>query len=424
MKIQTILFLISFLNFSHSHLAVASSARILPPDLPPDASTEMLEKAVSKMNILALRMASTPEIDAMVRVGQRNLEWLKHINSFLPLDQKLSFTSKETQGGIPIDVPKEYSPETIAKSLEEFRNTLPESMKKVIYDNVSFTDRAPIAVEEYLDWGRRTDKAYQTALRWLTMEPYLSYLAQRRAQDIRGIYFLKKLSDVDRRVKLTTPKSWSESEAANMNTWFISLCMNNGSNLNSCRSIVNNAINTNQNMNVFYDRWQLRAITLYNSFFTIPDYAARNDVRFYNNNPQLFSIPFLTPDSDEVLHFLQDNIEDEWRFGNWSLKLSFENDAAAHVVFEAGATPHVDGLGGDTITMNAEQPLTEYDAQWTIRHEFGHVLGLPDCYVEFYDAEKRAIFNYQIDIDNLMCSRRGHIQQLHVDELTRIYLQK
>lgn len=71
--------------------------------------------------------------------------------------------------------------------------------------------------------------------------------------------------------------------------------------------------------------------------------------------------------------------------------------------------------------MDADQPLTEYDAQWTIRHEFGHVLGLPDCYLEYYDPDKEVIVSYQIDIDDLMCSRHGHIQGHHLDELKRVY---
>ena len=71
--------------------------------------------------------------------------------------------------------------------------------------------------------------------------------------------------------------------------------------------------------------------------------------------------------------------------------------------------------------MDANQPLTEYDAQWTIRHEFGHVLGLPDCYVEFYIQERGVIMNYQLDIDNIMCSRRGHVKETNVQELERAY---
>ena len=71
--------------------------------------------------------------------------------------------------------------------------------------------------------------------------------------------------------------------------------------------------------------------------------------------------------------------------------------------------------------MDANSPLSEYNVQWTIRHEFGHVIGFPDCYHEFYDATESTMISYQIDITNLMCSRRGHLQQAHVDELRRVY---
>lgn len=395
----------------------------LPPDLPPDASSEMLEQALSHMDLMSIRMASTPDIDAVVGLGKRNLDWLKHMNSLLPEGKKISFTSKETQGGIPIDSPKEYSPATISASLQSLRDTLPLEMKSVLFGQAPFTDAPPIALDQYIEWGRKTDKAYQTAIRWLMMEPYLSYLAQRRSNDIRGIHFLKKLSYEERRVKLASPKAWSEEERARMTDWFVSLCLNNGQNLGSCRSKVAGAIQAGRDMNPLYDRWQREALDLYNSFFEIPSYAARDDVRFHGSvNPQLLTFPFATPETEEIRRFLADNIEDEWRFERWQLRLAFEDGAAAHVEFEPGVTPHVNGLGGDTITMNSEQPLTEYDAQWTIRHEFGHVLGFPDCYVEFYDEDRASIFNYQIDVDNLMCSRRGHIQIGHVEELRRVYL--
>jgi hypothetical protein len=90
-------------------------------------------------------------------------------------------------------------------------------------------------------------------------------------------------------------------------------------------------------------------------------------------------------------------------------------------VWEEGATPHVDNAPGTTITMDANSPLSEYDVQWTIRHEYGHVLGFPDCYEEFYDEEAEAFVSYQLDVTNLMCSRRGKLKQVHYDELKRAY---
>jgi hypothetical protein len=81
----------------------------------------------------------------------------------------------------------------------------------------------------------------------------------------------------------------------------------------------------------------------------------------------------------------------------------------------------VDKLGGNEITMDKNAPLSEYEVQWTIRHEFGHVLGFRDCYLEFYDSTEKAIVSYQFDVTNLMCSRQGHLKEIHYQELKRLY---
>ncbi len=47
-------------------------------------------------------------------------------------------------------------------------------------------------------------------------------------------------------------------------------------------------------------------------------------------------------------------------------------------------------------------------ASKTFAHEFGHVLGFPDCYLEFFEREKNQIIYYELDHKrkNLMCSLR------------------
>jgi hypothetical protein len=48
-------------------------------------------------------------------------------------------------------------------------------------------------------------------------------------------------------------------------------------------------------------------------------------------------------------------------------------------------------------------------AMKVLAHEFGHVLGFPDCYTEFYDREKKSLIYYEISKENtnIMCSMKN-----------------
>lgn len=387
------------------------------PDIPPDApSAEYRAHLAANHPLTAAEKAADRDgLDPVLRAGERNLAWLEHINSFR--EQKLSFTSKETQHGYPIDAPSEYSPPIILKDFAGLEAELPAEMKAILFSNAPFPDNPPLGEEEYIRWGHSLDRSYQIAARWRTMRSWLPYLESRRGQDVRGYYFLSRLEN--REEKLRRFPSLPQEERAQIRDWLIGLCLNNYDSFAACQSRIDRMITRQEDLNAYYKAREPRSSELYRSFFTIPDFARRRDFTWEENK---LIAPFTDPEKEDVRHFLQFNIQDEWKWGEWRLELPFSTEAGhPYVVFEPGATPNVNGLGGDRITMNASQPLTEYDAQWTIRHEFGHVLGLPDCYVEFYVAERQSIVNYQIDVDNIMCSRRGHVKQENVNELRRVY---
>jgi hypothetical protein len=388
----------------------------LPHILPDAPSSAYPREAIN-------RLMGFDALDAVTRAGQRNLEWLNRINEKRPAGQKLSLTSKETTRAYPIDQPNEYNPTIILRDFNALKDKYPEALAKVVFGTAALPDTAPMNDADYVSWSEKLDRAYQSAARWRTMAPYLSMLERRRAQDIRGYYFFSRLKD--RAAKLKSPKSWSSEEKAQYREWLIGMCLNGSwSSLSSCTRNVDNTINGNQDAEALYKSFEAKSASIYNGYFQIPSYAPRSEFRWekLGSNKEQFITPFTDPEDEAVRRFLQENIEDEWRFGNWALRFPFTK-ASGHpyVVFQPDVTPHVNGLGGAEITMNSNQPLSEYDAQWTIRHEFGHVLGLPDCYVEFYVPERQAIINYQIDIDNIMCSRRGHVKQTNVDELRRAY---
>lgn len=387
------------------------------PDIPPDAPGSFYRRPAPVANIQMEDEATSDGLSTVIDMGTRNLDWLEHINSFR--QEKISLSSKETQRGYPIDQPNEYNPTLILAQFNALKAEMPAELRTVIFENAAFTQNPPVPVPTYIEWCLKADRVYQSAARWRTMVPYLSQLEGRRKNDIRGYYFLSRLPNRAEKLRAFA----TQPNQAELRAWLVGVCFNSGS-LSACEREVENKIASKADLEAYYLQKEPRARTLYRSYFEIPTYAPRSEYRWEAgpNNTFRFVTPFQDPGSDAVRHFLRFNIEDEWKFGDWKLEMPFVNDSSlAQVEFEAGATPHVNGLGGDTITMDANQPLTEYDAQWTIRHEFGHVLGLPDCYVEFYVSERKLIMNYQIDVDNIMCSRRGHVKAENVEELKKAY---
>lgn len=384
------------------------------PDIPPDASGFEYRELLRSQQ----RTQGNDGLDTVLRMGERNLDWLNFINAKRPEGKKISFTSKGTQTGIPIDSPNTYNPTLILNTYQKLKADYPKELADVIFAGASFPENPPVDEKVYIEWSRKLDRSYQSAARWRTMQPWLSSLAARRRNDIRGYYFLSRLTD--RTQRFANFASLPETEKQTLGEWLVGMCFNLGqSTLPECRQKWNQVVGAKKNPEEFYQNYLSASAGIYNSFFRIPSYAARSD---FSWSAKGLRVPFLNPETNEVRRFLVDNVEDEWKWNTWSLNIDLVSSGPhAQIVFEPGVTPHVNGLGGDTITMNASQPLTEYDAQWTIRHEFGHVLGLPDCYVEYYDSDRQWIVNYQIDIENIMCSRRGHVKSENVAELKRVY---
>lgn len=345
-------------------------------------------------------------------LGKRNLDWLNVLNE--KREKKISFTSKETQRGIPIDSPSRYNEQIILEKLSSLTKEIPEPLRNILLNpSAPLPEELPIDLDVYIEWGRKVDNLYQLTNRWFLLRPYLSALARLRYKDVRGYYYTKKDPNLVR--DLSNFDDLSQERRQQIKGWFLGLCLNNRIEEAACSSQFENS-RRKKSLVALYGKLKAESERIWNVFFHIPTTNA--DSKWENDKNM--RVHFTLPNSEDRRSFLSVNIEDEWRWADWKLALDFGN-SGVEVIWTPNTTPHVPGLGASTIYMDENQPLTEYDAQWTIRHEFGHVLGFPDCYIEFYDKDAGEIINYQIDIDNLMCSRKGKLQEKHFLELKKAY---
>jgi len=360
------------------------------------------------------------ELDPILKMGNRLYRWLDLINKNRPQEERLSLSSAENQPAYPIDFPKVSSPKIILKNFRKLSEDLPALMAKEVLGTGELSVSPPVSDQDFVYWGRKIDDLYGGASRWILQEPMLWGYAARRKTDIRGFYYLSHLPDIENHLS-----EWSKVSPdlkSKITNGLMGLCLNSGEGESQCSAQFDSTLKSEGSPRSFYQTYLASGETRWNELFLITN--KRTDINWQASSQDLLTTPFQNPESESVLKFLKDNIEDEWRWIDWKLQLNFISGGwdTTHIQFVPGATPHVNGLAGSTITMDANQPLSEYHVRWTIRHEFGHTLGFPDCYVEFYDTKNQEMISYQVDTSNLMCSRRGKLQEKHFEELKRVYL--
>lgn len=350
--------------------------------------------------------------------GKRNLDFLNFINQHRDAAHHISLTSKETQTGIPIEKPIEYNLAIVLKMYDDLLTGMPIQLKNVLLGTGAFPENPPMTDDDYIIWGRMADRVYQKGNRWLLMKPYLDALAFRKKSDLRGYYNL--INDADLKTELSQWGQLDQNRRDLIRSWLIGSCFN-GEELDICENNLTAAVTSAAELQTFASQIIEISRNLWNSYFVMQ--WDRSDIIWTAAHPEVLHVPFVDPKDPGVMKYLRDNIEDEWKWLGWNLRLDFQpgsESTMTHLRYEVGGTPRVEVP--NTIVMDKNQPTTEYDSQWTIRHEFGHILGFPDCYMEFYDADKAAIVSYQLDITNLMCSRRGAFKETHFNELKRVYL--
>ncbi|MFT6630597.1 MAG: putative Zn-dependent protease [Bacteriovoracaceae bacterium] len=387
--------------------------------LPLEMSFEEYQNLYSELKQTKSAIIKDEYVRESIDGGEKMSSWIKLINSSRTEENAIRLTSKGTQRGIPIETPSKYGPSTIKANLLKLKKEMPKELVSVIFGENDITKTPMINDAEFIKWCRKVSGNYQSAVRWTGMQKWLSHYAKRKAQDVRGFYFLRNLENLDEH--LNKFGELNPDKASTIKEALIGICLNSGKTKKSCERKITKAIKK-KDLVSFKNSYWTTAINNWNGFYEITN--PRKDVVWTKKSPGVMAVVFKDPKNPEIANWLKDNIEDEFQLTekNWALELNFVPGKAgtAYIEFQKNVTPHVSG--GNKVVMDANTELEEYGVKWTIRHEFGHILRIPDCYHEFYDKEENLMINYQLDVTDLMCSRAGAMNERIYKELEKHYM--
>lgn len=116
--------------------------------------------------------------------------------------------------------------------------------------------------------------------------------------------------------------------------------------------------------------------------------------------------------NQEKLLALTQYVSTSWSRGNFKLTFDLVNETGSDVVQIIPTNEFIsyvpDANNRQVYLSQKVDPLTQMRV---LSHEFGHVLGFPDCYTEFFDNKSNELIYYEIDKDNtnIMCSLKSGV---------------
>ncbi len=145
-----------------------------------------------------------------------------------------------------------------------------------------------------------------------------------------------------------------------------------------------------------------------------------------NGKMTIMTIPYV-PASDSVDSALLEIGQSYWRQNNqFFIKFVPVNPKevvpanALKINVQANVLSHVRDDRPNELVISSSVLQNRIILKMTIAHELGHVIGFPDCYIEYLNqAVEEELVYYEVDSSNLMCSMQpgNHIPSQYFDKI-------
>lgn len=395
-------------------------------DLPPDADFKAYQKLYRQLRMQHPeqfqlmdnnpKVLPTDPLERAIALGARSQAWIDTLNKSRPKDKQLITSKVAKKGGIPPEEPSKYSPALIAAELAKWESSVPQEFSDVLITQIKpYTTEFTIDETDFLKLNRKIQGIYSTSIRWKSFEPWIEYLRQRKADDIRGYIFLSRESNLE-----SDLQNFTSLDAAKQALWrgyFLQLCLNNQIDNSDCRRIIAQAI-TNGQIKDQVLNWMPAAKKLWDESFSVQWHGT--DIAWRDAKKFILTAGIHATGDISLQRSFHDILARVWHVAESMLDADFAPNATLQIIFQPAAQAHYDRRKG-AIVMDQNSDMQDPENETVLAHEFGHALGFPDCYVEFYDDDEQAIINYQLDVQNIMCSLNGTVNASHFEELRKTY---
>ena len=123
-----------------------------------------------------------------------------------------------------------------------------------------------------------------------------------------------------------------------------------------------------------------------------------------------------------VFQLVYEQIASTWSKNNFQIifdEVIDPQQADLKIIPTNGQLSHVNN--DDLKTIYLDRNLDNMTIQKVAAHEFGHTLGFPDCYIEFFDSSSVSLIYYELSNDNqnIMCSLKNGVIVLddYIDQI-------
>ena len=366
-------------------------------------------------------------LQEIINAGARALAWVDQLQTNLPAEQREQIWRRIDRVGheaSPAE-PMTYNPTIIIALYEEARSALLPGLADILEGRGDLPTALPggLALADAMPGIRKVHTAYSRASRWIMLSRWRLQLSK-SSRDFRPWLRLQ----AEREALMDLARQWTGASAEtrrNAVHLAVSACPIGGQSLAKCTREAARLVLSGNSRRA--ERWFAgifeRGRSAYDEKFLIPSAHAGTKA---THDGAVLRLKFFTENIPaEILQWIASEVALAWNNSVLNIEVSAEPGrrplGRVHVLWEAGALPHVDSIGGSEITMDANTPLWLEHTRTVMQHEFGHVMAFPDCYTEFWDDEADAFMFYTLDPTDRMCALSGETVARHGLALTQAY---